>query len=325
MKRFSMTQFYKDVWEDWLIPKSIKGNFRTISRENEAQLSRYIIDFYLNSEQFPQYYAESDAGREDLEDHLRRRLQVDRCRIIPWLDTFHPLKGARVLEIGCGTGASTVALAEQGARITAVDVHAPSIRVAQERCRLYALDEVVFLVANACDLQMVALETFDYVIFFACIEHMTLEERVASVSSAWARLRPEAYLVVVDTPNRLWWYDSHTSLLPFFNWLPDDFTAHYSQYSPRRPFNQSFRPPLDRESQLDFSRTGRAASYHEFEIAIPDLEQCWVGCMNAFLRKRDPLRYLWWIVSRDGRYERLIERLGPELAGAFYAPYLTGC
>jgi 2-polyprenyl-3-methyl-5-hydroxy-6-metoxy-1,4-benzoquinol methylase len=49
------------------------------------------------------------------------RLQMGRYELIPWLEHTMPLRGKRILEIGCGTGAATVALAEQGANVAALE------------------------------------------------------------------------------------------------------------------------------------------------------------------------------------------------------------
>jgi 2-polyprenyl-3-methyl-5-hydroxy-6-metoxy-1,4-benzoquinol methylase len=66
----------------------------------------------------------------DLAEHLTGRLHDDRHSVVPWIDAAFSLDGADVLEIGSGTGA----LGEQGARITGIDVDAPSLKVAQARC-----------------------------------------------------------------------------------------------------------------------------------------------------------------------------------------------
>jgi 2-polyprenyl-3-methyl-5-hydroxy-6-metoxy-1,4-benzoquinol methylase len=57
-----------------------------------------------------------------IETHARLRLDKARFEVVPWLAHFGSLRGKTILELGCGTGASTVALAEQGAIITATDV-----------------------------------------------------------------------------------------------------------------------------------------------------------------------------------------------------------
>src|SRR3954453_1804311 len=78
-------------------------------------------------------YLASEAGRNDLASHLEARLKSNRERVIPWIETFLSLPQTQVLEIGCGTGASTLALAERGANVTAIDILPNSIEVAKDR------------------------------------------------------------------------------------------------------------------------------------------------------------------------------------------------
>src|SRR5207248_11216147 len=75
----------------------------------------------------PEGYLESPCGQNDLENQLTARLYADRTRIVPWLNSIHGLEGTSVLEVGCGTGSSTVALAEHGAAVTALDVDESSL------------------------------------------------------------------------------------------------------------------------------------------------------------------------------------------------------
>lgn len=49
------------------------------------------------------------------------------------LERLSPLAGARILEVGCGTGALSVYLALRGARVTAVDVSEANIGLARRR------------------------------------------------------------------------------------------------------------------------------------------------------------------------------------------------
>src|SRR5689334_2916111 len=130
------------------VPGHIQANFRTIDN-----LKMNLIEQSLRSNyfvRFPEGYLSTEWGRNDLENHLYRRLEMDRNIIIPWLDESRPLRNSSVLEIGCGTGCSSVALAEQGAEVTAIDVDEHSLIVASERCRAYGL-EASFAHANAME------------------------------------------------------------------------------------------------------------------------------------------------------------------------------
>jgi SAM-dependent methyltransferase len=74
-------------------------------------------------------FLRTDEGHADLVDHLSGRLERDRATVVPWLDSIKPLSGLRVLEVGAGTGSSTVAIAEQGASVLATDVNERSLKV----------------------------------------------------------------------------------------------------------------------------------------------------------------------------------------------------
>ena len=45
------------------------------------------------------------------------------------------LKNLEILEIGCGTGSSSITLAEQGAKVLGIDVHLESLEVARLRSK----------------------------------------------------------------------------------------------------------------------------------------------------------------------------------------------
>lgn len=277
-------------------------------------------DVQLSSEQ----WLATPEGLRDLDEHTRRRLHAFRTQVVPWLDSARPLSGARILEIGCGTGASTVALAEQGASVTAIDIDAESLVVARDRCRLHGVDAEFMRVNGAAAAELPALGQFDLVIFFACLEHMTYEERLAAMRTTWNGLKPAALWCSIETPNRLWWFDEHTSFLPFYNWLPDELAFDYSRYSPRDPFRSSYRERGD-EAFTSFLRHGRGVSYHEFELAMMDAAQLdVVSSLPLWLRRDGVLgwRALKRLRKPKHRYERLIASLRPDLHRGFFQPYL---
>lgn len=76
--------------------------------------------------------------------------------------------------------------------------------------------------------------------------------------------------VVIETPNRLWYFDGHTALLPFYHWLPDRLAFEYARFSPREYFREVYSE-FTPDKALHFLRRGRGVSFHEFDLFIaPD-------------------------------------------------------
>lgn len=303
------------------VPQNIAARFRHIDENSMGKIetslkTHYFIDqdaWYSDTD-----YLSSQEGQEDLQDHLYGRLNNFRSTVIPWLNSVKPLANARILEIGCGTGVSTVALAEQGAVVTAVDIVEESLKVAKERCQIYDLN-VEFLCANATELhQQLTGQSFDFIIFFACLEHLTNQERITAMKTTWEMLSPGSLWCVIETPNRLWYFDHHTSQLPFYSWLPDDIAFLYSRASPRKTFCSLYRE-LDDHSMLDFLRRGRGVSFHEFELTMKPVEELKVvSSFSSFVSSRNLLtKVLWWLRDKNS-FESSLVKVGPKIHKGFY-------
>ena len=117
-------------------------------------------------------YLDTDIGKNDIEDHLINRLRNFRYKTIPWMNSLISLKQSKVLEIGCGTGCTTVALAEQGCELTSIDVDEIHIKVAKKRCELYGLP-VNISSMNATEIHEIN-KKFDIIVFSASLEHFEL-------------------------------------------------------------------------------------------------------------------------------------------------------
>jgi 2-polyprenyl-3-methyl-5-hydroxy-6-metoxy-1,4-benzoquinol methylase len=271
-----------------------------------------VRNYFTDSE-----YLASEMGQGDLANHLDLRYEDDRVRAVPWVESFLPLSKARILEVGCGTGSSTLALAERGARVTATDILPASIQVADDRCKAYGYT-VDFLTVNAADLKgCFPAEHFDAIIFYAALEHMTHEERRAAMRDTWEMLAPGSYWIVIDTPNRLWHFDAHTSLLPFFNWLPDRLAFEYSRFSSRNYFREIYLAHTP-EKELHFLRRGRGVSFHEFELFMaPRQDLDIASCLHTYFRARDPEEDRRWIESKASAYEDILRSACPDLHPAF--------
>lgn len=311
---------------NFAVTRQMRANF---SRPSQAGIGR--IEALLDQKYFPSWYSGidlvefkgSDQHRIDLQDHLWRRIDVDRFGFIPWIMSISPLAGQKVLEIGCGTGSASVAMAEQGATVIGIDVHEEALEVCRARADAHALSNITFTQGNAQNLrELMKGQVPDIVVFFAVLEHMTYEERQATLRAAYDILPSGKLLVITGTPNRLWFFDDHTSQLPFFHWLPDEIAFEYSRKSAHFPFNSRYRLPSD-DSKLSFIRDGRGMSYHELELALDDRPYRIVSDQESFLMAHNPLQVIKRVLRGEWRRERMLRSYARNRHKGMFRPYLN--
>lgn len=105
--------------------------------------------------------------------------------------------GARIADLGCGCGWSTVALARAypGSSVTGIDIDGPSIAQAQDNARAWNLEErATFLLADAGDPLEAASQ--DAVFIFEALHDMPFPEQV--LSAARRMVKPDGVVVVMD-------------------------------------------------------------------------------------------------------------------------------
>jgi magnesium-protoporphyrin O-methyltransferase len=112
------------------------------------------------------------AGR----DEMRRTL-------LDWLPG--DLRGRRLLDAGCGTGALAVAAARRGARVVAVDLSPTLIELARERApRDLGAGSVEFMSGDMLD---PGLGRFDHVVGMDSLIHYGMADAVSAVAGLAAR------------------------------------------------------------------------------------------------------------------------------------------
>ncbi len=126
------------------------------------------------------------AGRE----RMRRTL----CGWLP-----DDLRGRRVLDAGCGTGAMSVELAARGAEVVAIDLSPTLVGLARERCAMpTGPGRIDFRVGDMLD---PALGMFDHIVAMDSLIHYRAPDMVRALVALAARTRDS--MVVTFAPRTL--------------------------------------------------------------------------------------------------------------------------
>lgn len=127
----------------------------------------------------------SDAPVSRVRATVRAGRDAMRGTILGWLPD--DLRGARVLDAGCGTGALATELARRGADVVAVDLSPRLVSLAGERATdLPGAGRVAF---HAGDMLDPALGTFDHIVAMDSLIHYRGADMAEAVASLAARAR----------------------------------------------------------------------------------------------------------------------------------------
>jgi 2-polyprenyl-3-methyl-5-hydroxy-6-metoxy-1,4-benzoquinol methylase len=193
--------------------------------------------------------------------------RLENYRIFPlsFIGREIELKGARLLDAGCGTGHMAIACALQGADVTGVDLDRMALDIARERARLeHARLEI--LEADVTQMKF-SDATFDIVVSFQVLEHIPRALQAKVLQEMWRLLRPGGVLFI-QTPNRWFPVDVHDTQLPLAHWLPSRLGFAYARAFGRVPpqvWQMSWRD-ISRDLKIDFrgkNILNRCDMYHD--------------------------------------------------------------
>ncbi|MFO1035482.1 MAG: magnesium protoporphyrin IX methyltransferase [Geminicoccaceae bacterium] len=127
----------------------------------------------------------SDAPLGRIRATVRAGREQMRATLLDWLPA--DLRGARLLDAGCGTGALAIEAARRGADVVAIDISPTLIGLAAERSpRDLGFGRVRFEVGDMLDPR---LGTFDHVVAMDSLIHYRAPDVVRAVAGLTARAK----------------------------------------------------------------------------------------------------------------------------------------
>jgi SAM-dependent methyltransferase len=184
-----------------------------------------------------QLSAHAGPELQDLLSRLDPKGQVARIlttQIRAYVDP-ESLAGARLLDFGCGVGASSLALARflPHTEIVGVELNAEKVRIGTLLKSQDGFTNLCFLASPAGDRLPAAIGTFDIIMLSAVYEHLLPEERPVVMPLLWAALRPGGIIFINQTPHRWFPKEHHTTNLWGVNYLPDRLACTMARFSAR--------------------------------------------------------------------------------------------
>ena len=134
----------------------------------------------------------------DQEGEFRPLHQINPLRL-EWINRLCPLTGQQVLDVGCGGGILSDAMARMGANVTGIDLATKALRVAQLHAIETKTPDVVYREISVETLAQQQPQSFDVVTCMEMLEHVP---DPASVVRACAALVKPGGWVFFSTLNR---------------------------------------------------------------------------------------------------------------------------
>ena len=176
-----------------------------------------------------------------------------------------PVAGRRVLEVGCNLGASAVVLAQLGARVTAFDVSADFVELAQLNALRYGHASIAFDHIEDTRRLPYATQQFDLICCNSVLEYVPAQCQQGLIAELSRVLAPRGLVLITGTSNRLWPREVHSQRW-FVNYLPSALDRLWGSslqrglfpWRVRQAFGSSFFNLDTGSAEGYFARTRRA-------------------------------------------------------------------
>lgn len=262
----------------------------------------------------------NEIMRDESPDFVQRSL---RYTILGYIGE-EEFKGKKLLDFGCGSGASTMILARMfpQTKIVGIELEERYLNIARLRAAHYGYTNVELMLSPDSNSLPLNIGQFDYVVLSAVFEHLLPNERKTLLPQIWDILKPGGILFINQTPNRYFPIETHTtSGLPFINYLPDKIALSYAQCCSKRKYNK--------QSWDELLRKGiRGGTVSEIMGIIKQKSNYAILLEPSRLKIRDRID-LWYFESGNDQYVMLkkiiqiLTKIMKSLTGIILVPRLS--
>ena len=142
----------------------------------------------------------------------RQAREIEQVHYGPWapdeadLQLLGPVRGHRVLDLGCGAGQCAVALAREGAQVTGVDASEQQLHRARQAAA-QAAQAISFLQADAADLSM--LPSGEWALILSIFALQYVADLAPALAECARLLTPGGRLIIsTEHPTRALFFDT---------------------------------------------------------------------------------------------------------------------
>jgi ubiquinone/menaquinone biosynthesis C-methylase UbiE len=228
----------------------------------QAEINRQLeaaIDPWLEHMRWRTDFAKWREGRIWQEKHQERNLATLRL-FLKEAGLSQDIAGKKILDLGCGMGGFSTALAQAGAIVQPYDYNAAYCNITRLRGKRYGLN--FNPVNGAGEALPFPNSHFDIIICLDVLEHVQNPEQL--ISEIGRCLQPGG-LSFFTAINRFAFNDPHYHVR-FVNWLPRRFSEPYLKLIGRNKDNSRFgdRQTLNEMHYYRYGQLPRIAERHSF-------------------------------------------------------------
>jgi ubiquinone/menaquinone biosynthesis C-methylase UbiE len=266
------------------------------------------IDPWLEHMRWRPDFAKWRDGRLWQENKQKRTLETLRM-FMREAGLGDDLRGLKVLDLGCGMGGLSVALAQAGAHVQPYDYNPAYCEITRLRGQRYNFD--LKPVNGGGENLPFGDGMFDIIVCMDVLEHV---QRPDDLVAETARCLKPGGLLYITAINRFAFNDPHYHVR-FVNWLPRRFANPFLKLTGRKKDNSRF---TDRQTLLEmhyyrFDQLPRLTEKHGFNRMVELGELEW-GLRQGYEPKFGG--------GAKGRIAKILRRL--RLLGLFYRIYRFG-